>query len=146
MLSTPIYARLPFGISCSSAESNPISLKVLLVRRPLTDVAQEWFEPRLSGLTDTYPLWLDNWNAFVDKLQSNFSPFDESADIKHDLTNLRMKDTQCISDYLVCFNLLAVHCLWGELALRYRFYEGLPAQLKDEIHKGDGKPTTLAEL
>ena len=90
-------------------------------------MAQEWFEPGLSGLTDTYLLWLDNWNAFVDKLQSNFGPFDESADIEHDLTNLRMKDSQRISNYLVRFNLLAVRCPWGESALRYRFYEVLPA-------------------
>ena len=106
----------------------------------------EWFEPGLSGLTDTYPLWLDNWNSFVDELQDNFGPFDESADVEHDLTNLRMKDTQRISDYLVRFNSLAVRCSWGESALRYRFYEGLPAHLKDEICKGDGKLTTLAEL
>ena len=109
-------------------------------------MAQEWFEPGLSGLTNTYPLWLDDWNVFVDKLQTNFGPFDKSADIEHNLTNLQMKDTQRISDYLVCFNSLAVRCPWGESALWYRFYEGLPARLKDEICKGDGKPTTLAEL
>ena len=40
VLPTPIYARLLFGISCSSAESNPISLKVLLARRPLTGAAK----------------------------------------------------------------------------------------------------------
>ena len=87
----------------------------------------QWLKPRLSGLTNTYPLWLDNWDYFVDELQTNFGPFDKLADIKHDLTNLQMKDTQRISDYLVCFNSLAVHCPWGELALWYRVYEGLPA-------------------
>ena len=30
--------------------------------------------------------------------------------------------------------------------MRYRFYEGLLARLKDEICKGDGKPQTLADL
>ena len=82
----------------------------------------------------------------MDELQNNFGPFNESADVEHKLTNLQMKDSQCISDYLVCFNSLTVHCPWGEPALRYRFYEGLLAQLKDEIYKGDGKPQTLAEL
>ena len=48
--------------------------------------------------------------------------------------------------YLVCFNSLAVHWPWGESALRYRFYKGLPAHLKDKICKGDGKPNTLSEL
>ena len=57
-----------------------------------------------------------------------------------------MKDSQHISKYLVWFNSLAVHCPWGEAALRYRFYEGLPARLKDEICWGDGKPDTLSGL
>ena len=88
--------------------------------------------------------WL--WDSFVDELQDNFGPFNESADIEHDHTNLRMKDTQCISNYLVHFNSLAVRCSWGESALQYRFYEGLLARLEDEISKGDGKLKTLAEL
>ena len=57
-----------------------------------------------------------------------------------------MKDTQRISEYLVKFNSLAVRCSWGEPALRFRFYDGLPARLKDEISKGEGKPRTLTEL
>ena len=87
-----------------------------------------------------------SWDLFVDELQNHFGPFDESANVERKLTNLQMKYSQCISDYLVCFNSLAVCCLWGEPALRYKFYEGLPAQLKDEICKGDRKPQTLAEL
>ena len=112
----------------------------------LRDVAQEWFEPGISGLTDDYPEWLDNWDLFVDELQTNFGPFDESANIKHKLTNLQMKDSQRISEYLVRFNSLAVCCLWGESTLWYRFYEGLPARLKDEICRGDRKPNMLFEL
>ena len=57
-----------------------------------------------------------------------------------------MKDSQQISKYLICFNSLAVRCPWGEAALRYRFYKGLPAQLKDKICKGDRKPNTLSKL
>ena len=55
----------------------------------LWDVAQEWFKPRISGITDDYHKWLDSWDLFVDKLQNDFGPFDESADIKHKLTNVR---------------------------------------------------------
>ena len=141
----------PFLFQCrlyfrGSSDFEDDAKKITFALSYLQDLAQEWFEPGLSGFTDTYPPWLDNWDSFVDKLQDNFGPFDESADIEHDLTNLRMKDTQCISDYLVRFNSLAVHCSWGELALRYRFYEGLPARLKDKICKGDGKMKMLAEL
>jgi hypothetical protein len=43
-----------------------------------------------------------------------------------------MRDNQHASDYLVCFSGLALCCSWGELALRYRFYE----DIKDELSKG----------
>ena len=122
------------------------SKRVTFALSYLRDIAQEWFEPGLSGLTDDYPEWLDDWDLFVAELKTNFGPFDESADIKHELSHLRMKDNQRISDYLVHFNSLAVRCLWGDSALRYRFYEGLLTRLKDEICKGDGKPNTLPEL
>ena len=112
----------------------------------LQDMAQEWFEPGISSLTDDYPERLDDWDLFVDELQNNFGPFDKSANVEHELTNLRMKDSQRISEYLICFNSLAVHCPWGESTLQYRFYKGLPAHLKDEICKGDGKPNMLSEL
>jgi hypothetical protein len=46
-----------------------------------------------------------------------------------------MRDNQHVSDYLVCFSGLALHCSWGKPALRYRFYEGLPPWIKDELSK-----------
>ena len=122
------------------------SKRVTFALSYLWDIAQEWFEPRISSITDNYPEWLDSWDLFVDKLQNNFGPFNKSADVKHKLTNLQMKNSQWISEYLVHFNSLAVHCPWGEAALRYRFYEGLLARLKDKICKGDGKPNTLSKL
>jgi Retrotransposon gag protein len=122
------------------------STKVTFALSYLRDVAQEWFEPGLSGLTPDIPTWLEDWDAFVNELQDNFGPFDESADVEHDLMTLRMKDNQRISDYLVRFNTLAVRCPWGESALRFRFYEGLPSRLKDELSKGEGKPRTLAGM
>jgi len=54
-----------------------------------------------------------------------------------------MKDSQCISEYLVWFNSLAVRCSWGESPLRHRFYDGLPSHLKDDVSCGDGKPKDL---
>ena len=122
------------------------SKRVTFALSYLWDMAQEWFEPGISGLTDNYSEWLDDWDLFVDKLQNYFGPFDESANVEHELTNLWMKDSQCILEYLVHFNSLAVFCLWGESALWYRFYKGLLACLKDEICKGDGKLNTLSEL
>jgi Retrotransposon gag protein len=111
----------------------------------LRDVAQEWFEPGISRLTDEPPEWFDNWEAFLDELCTNFRPYDETGDAKHKLNNLHMRDNQRVSDYLVCFSGLALHCSWGEPALRYRFYEGLSPWIKDELSKSK-KPQTLQVL
>ena len=105
------------------------SKRVTFALSYLQDVAQEWFEPGISSITDDYPEWLDSWDLFVEELQNNFGPFDESTDVEHELTNLQMKDSQCISEYLICFNSLAVCCPWGEATLRYR--EG-----RGSTHKG----------
>jgi hypothetical protein len=56
-----------------------------------------------------------------------------------------MRDNQRVSDYLVHFSRLALHCSWGEPALRYRFYEGLPPRIKDKLSKSE-KPQTLQVL
>ena len=82
------------------------SKRVTFALSYLQDIAQEWFEPGISGITDNYPKWLDSWDLFVEELQNNFGPFDKSADIEHKLTNLQMKDSQHISKYLICFNSL----------------------------------------
>jgi len=110
----------------------------------LRDVALEWFEPGLLGLTEEPPTWLEDWDAFVEELQTNFGPYNKSGDVESELVNLRMKDSQCISEYLVWFNSLAVCCSWGESALKDRFYDGLPSCLKDDVSRGDGKPRTYS--
>jgi Retrotransposon gag protein len=112
----------------------------------LRDVAQEWFQPGFSGTLSEPPEWLEDWDAFVDELQTNFGPYDGQADAEHELTNLRMRDNQRISDYIVRFTSLALDCPWGDSALKYRFYEGLPARIKDELCKGEGKPRSLQEM
>ena len=109
----------------------------------LLDVALEWFEPGLSGLTEEPPTCLEDWDAFFKELQTNFGPYDKSGDVESELVNLQMKDSQRISKYLVRFNSLAVRCSWGEFALRHRFYDGLPSRLKDDVSCGDGKPKDL---
>jgi Retrotransposon gag protein len=102
------------------------SKKVIFVLSYLRDVAQEWFESGISGLTNEPLEWFDNWEAFLDELRIIFRPYDKTGTAEHELTNLRMRDSQRASDYLVRFSGLALHCSWGEPALRYRFYEGLP--------------------
>jgi Retrotransposon gag protein len=129
----------------STLDFDSDSRKVTFVLFYLRDVAQEWFEPRISGLTDEPPEWFNNWKAFLDELCTKVGPYNEIGDAKHELTNLRMRDNQRISDHLVHFSGLALHCSWGELALRYKFYEGLPPWIKDKLSKGE-KPRTLQVL
>jgi Retrotransposon gag protein len=121
------------------------SKKVTFALSYLRDVAQEWFEPSISGLTDEPPEWFDNWEAFLDELHTNFRPYDKTGDAEHELTNLHMRANQCVSDYLVRFSGLALCCSWREPALRYRFYKGLPTRIKDELSKSK-KPWTLKVL
>jgi Retrotransposon gag protein len=128
-----------------NSDFNSNSRKVTFALSYLWDVAQEWFKPGISGLTDECPEWFDNWEAFLDELHTNFGPYNKTGDAEHELTNLRMRDNQHVSDYLVHFSGLALHCSWGELALRYRFYEGLLPQIKDKLSKSK-KPRTLQVL
>jgi Retrotransposon gag protein len=80
------------------------SKKATFVLSYLWDVAQEWFEPRISGLTNEPLEWSDNWEAFLDKLCTNFRPYNETGNAKHELTNLCMRDNQRVSNYLVRFS------------------------------------------
>jgi Retrotransposon gag protein len=121
------------------------SKKVTFALSYLWDVAQEWFEPSISRLTDEPPECSNNWETFLDELHTNFGPYDEAGDAEHELTNLHMRDNQHVSDYLVRFSGLTLHCSWGEPALRYRFYKGLPPRIKDKLSKSK-KPWTLQVL
>ena len=91
------------------------------------------------------PVWLDNWEAFLDELCSKFGPFDKTGNAEHELTNLCMKDNHHVTDYLVQFFSLAVCCPWGDSALKYRFYKDLLAQIKYVLSKGD-KPWTVSKM
>ena len=70
------------------------STKVNFTLSYLWDVAQKWFEPGISGELEEIPDWIDNWNLFVNELQTDFSPFDEVGDVEHELVNLHMKSDQ----------------------------------------------------
>jgi Retrotransposon gag protein len=132
-----------FNVHNSDFDSD--SKKVTFALSYLWDVAQEWFEPGISGLTEEPPEWFDSWEAFLDELHTNFGAYDKTGDAEHELTNLRMRNNQHVSDYLVHFSGLALHCSWGEPALRYRFYKGLPPRIKDKLSKSK-KPQTLQVL
>ena len=129
----------------SSSEYDDNAKKVNFALSYLQDVAQEWFEPGISGLTEEPPVWLESFPAFLNELRFNFGPYDETGEAERELATIRMKDSARISDYMVKFASLAVRCPWGDSALKYWFYDRLPARIKDELSKLD-KPQTLEEL
>ena len=130
----------------SSSDFNDGTQRVNFALSYLKDVAQEWFEPGISGLTSEPPVWLSNWDAFVEELRHNFGPFDKQGDAETELMNLYMKDSQQVSDYLIQFLALSLQCAWGESPLKFCFYEGLPTRIKDELSKGEGKHQPLGDL
>ena len=70
---------------------------------------------------------------------------DSEGEAEAGLENLRMRDTQQITKYLVEFNQLAARVQWGDTPLRRQLYNGFPPQIKDEISRV-GKPDNLADL
>jgi hypothetical protein len=56
------------------------SKRVTFALSYLQDVAQEWFEPGISRLTNEPPEWFDNWEAFLDELCTNFGPYNKTGD------------------------------------------------------------------
>jgi Retrotransposon gag protein len=68
--------------------------KVTFALSYLRDVAQEWFEPGISRLTNEPPEWFDNWEAFLDELRTNFGPYNKTGDAEHKLTSLCMRNNK----------------------------------------------------
>jgi len=119
--------------------------KVTFAQSYLKGMALEWFELDLlnSGNPRACPIWMDNYQQFVQELKSNFGPHDPVGDAEHQLDNLSMKDGQKINKYVVEFNHLAGQVRgYGDGTLRHIFYSGLPDRIKDEISRV-GKPCTL---
>jgi hypothetical protein len=101
----------------------------------------EYFEPSILD-TDDYPEWIDNWDAFVRTLRTQFGPIDPTADAEDGIDNLKMQDNQKILKYNVEFNKLAIRTGWGDDVLRHRYYSGLAERIKD-IMGQQGKPSNL---
>jgi Retrotransposon gag protein len=112
----------------------------------LKGTALDWFEPALADDTSTAPpSWLSNWRDFTDELRTNFGPHDPVGDAEAEIENLRMREGQRITKYMVDFNRLSTQIEWGPAALRHQFYRGLPTRIKDEIAR-TGKPGNLRDL
>jgi hypothetical protein len=63
------------------------------------------------------PAWLDDWDEFVQELETNFGPYDDIGDAENELATLKMLTGQRISEYIVRFNSLASRWDWGDAPL-----------------------------
>jgi hypothetical protein len=71
----------------SKTQTLRMTLRGLPLHCPIFGILlQEWFEPGISRLTNKPLEWFDNWEAFLDKLHTNFGPDDKTGDAKHKLT------------------------------------------------------------
>ena len=91
------------------------------------------------------PAWQTSWHLFVEELRTFFGPANPTGDTEIKLRNLTMQSDSRLAEYLVRFNTLSSQVTWGNSALRFQFYNGLPDCLKDRIAVL-GKPDNLREL
>ena len=109
-------------------------------------MALEWFEQGIMSYNLLHtPVWHSSWKDFVIKLCTNFGPANPIRMVEAKLHHLCMNHEVQLTDYLVQFNTLTAHVGWGEGALHFQFYDGLPDQLKDKITILS-KPDMLHEL
>ena len=88
------------------------------------------------------PAWQSSWTDFTTELRTYFGPSNPVSNAEIELRHLTMPYDSRLSEYLVRFNTLASRVAWGDAALRFQFYDGLPDRLKDRIAVL-GKPNTL---
>jgi hypothetical protein len=95
--------------------------KLIFTLSFLHSTAINWFLPGLNSLSIKEPTWFNDWPSFITELTTNVSPHDIVSDAKASLNNIKMKDTQRITKYIIQFNSLAALVSWGNVALRHHF-------------------------
>src|SRR5260221_10166171 len=109
-------------------------------------MALEWFKQGiLEDDPSLTPAWRNSWTEFAKELRTHFGPANPVGSAEIELRHLTMASNTRLPEYLVRFNTLASHVGWGEQALHFQFYNGLPERLKDRLSML-GKPDSLHEL
>ena len=89
---------------------------------------------------------MTSWCEFVIELQTTFGPHNPVANAEHQLDHLHMKDTHCVTRYVVDFKQIMSQVRGYSVGnLHHHFYSGFPNQIKDKISL-IGKPCTLDGL
>ena len=111
----------------------------------LRGTARDYFAPDLAYTALRPPAWVHDYQRFVHELVGNFGVYDEIGKAEQALNSLTMSSSEEITRYIVEFNRHAVTIGWGDAALRYRFYQGLPSRLKDDLAR-ETRPDNLIAL
>ena len=110
----------------------------------LKGMALDYFEPFLDT-PDDEPVWLKDYELFIEELLINFGPYDALADTKAELDALIMKDSHKVTRFFINFFWLSTLCDYNNRALLRKAYSMLPKRAKDEMTHFD-RPSTLQEL
>ena len=101
--------------------------KVFFAISYLKKMALEWFE---QGVLEDNPsltlAWCYSWMEFTKELRTHFRLANPVGSAKIELQHLTMASNARLPEYLVQFNTLASCIGWGEQALCFQFYDGLP--------------------
>src|SRR5260221_9905906 len=109
-------------------------------------MALEWFEQGVLEDDSSLTLaWRNSWTEFAKELRTHFGLANPVGSAEIELQHLTMASNDRLPEYLVRFNTLASPVRWGEQALCFQFYDGLPERLKDRLSML-GKPDSLHKL
>ena len=123
------------------------SEKVLYAIQWLKGTAQRHFRNSFDLPEADKPDYYNDWEAFVNELQTNFGELDRASSAVTQLLALKMQEHHKVIRYKVEFEELAGRTPWDLAALRDLFYKGLPDRIKDQMASSPtGKPRTLASM
>ena len=117
---------LSLSLSLSSGKA-----KVTYALSFLTGPALGWFKPTLFDLAP--PAWINNWDLFRTKLETNFGPFNPVGEAEAEIETLVMAEGSHSAIYFVEFNRLASRIQWDDHALLRQAYKGLARRIKNEM-------------
>jgi len=122
--------------------------KVAFALSYLKGIPLDWFQGEVArAMNDdgNFPVWFDDFPAFIAELRRLFGPRDPVNDATNAIEALRYKDSTKAARYTIDFNRHAHRTGWNNTALTRQYYKGLPDRLKDEIARL-GKPAELSAL
>src|SRR5882724_4542962 len=109
----------------------------------LKGLALDCFKPALLGIND--PIWILDFELFIEELETNFGTFDPEGEAKAKLEQLCMHENHQATKYFIKFQQLTTHVRWGNAALCWQAYNSLAKCIKNDlVHHS--KPNTLVDL